>query len=357
MFRAWSHLTPILTLAFALTACTKDQASKTTTDPAKPGDKPAAPQALSSSDPDCIGNWSVEGNVAKIDLSGRAFELQGARLKETATDPDDQLVLGVVANIKEDTPENLKNLQSIVEFFKAEKVDAIVVNGDVGETEQQIANVLEPISALNLPTFVIIGNLEKKSDYNKAVKAVAAKHSNVFDLNHVRLVELDDAVLVSMPGYYDKSYLHAGEDGCHYKAADLAAMRNIIKAAGDAKPVVLVSHGPPRQDGAEAIDRMSPGETNVGDPELMKLIRETGVKFGVFSNIQEAGGRGTNVDGTSLVGEGKPADQLLLNPGPADAVAWKMNDRTESVGMAAVMTVKGKQASFKIHRIAAAAQQ
>lgn len=361
MFRGWSHLTPILPLTFALFACTKDQATKAPTETPKTEEKTAAAQPAANtktvtSDSNCIGNWSAEGTAAKVDAGGKTFELQGAKLKETSTDPDDQVILGVVANIKEDTPENIKNLQSILAFFQKEKVDAIVVNGDSGETDQQIANVLEPIAALNLPTFVIIGNLEKTADYNKAVKTTAAKHANVFDLDQIRMVELDDVVLVSLPGYYDKSYIHAGDEGCNYKAADLDALRAVIKAANTAKPLVLVSHGAPRQDGAEAIDRMSPGETNVGDPELMKVVRETGVKLGIFSNIQEAGGRATNVDGNSLVGEEKPSEQLFLNPGPADAVAWKMNDRTESVGMAAIMTVKGKQASFKMHRIPGAAQ-
>lgn len=342
-----------------LSACTKEPAAPAPAEKPKTEEKAVAAQPATkaaSSDSDCIGNWSAEGTAAKVDAGGKTFELQGSKLKETSTDPDDQVILGVVANIKEDTPENIKNLQSILEFFKKEKVDAIVIDGDSGENEQQIANVLEPISALNLPTFVIIGNLENKNDYNKAVKAAAAKHPNIFDLNQIRMVELDDVVLVSLPGYYDKSYLHAGDAGCLYKAADLDSTRAAIKAANAAKPLVLVSHGAPRQDGAEAIDRMSPGETNVGDPELMKVVRETGVKLGIFANIQEAGGRGTNVDGNSLVGEEKPAEQLFLNPGPADAVAWKMNDRTESVGMAATMTIKGKQASFKMHRIAAAAQ-
>lgn len=351
-------MTLILSSAF-LFACPKAEEKKT--EPAKtpekaPVTKTEQPAAAGSSDASCIGAWSAAGDISKVSIAGKAFDLQGAKATETTNDPDDQTVLGVIANIKEDTPENLKNITAILEFFKAEKVDAIVVDGDLGETEAQIKTVLTPIAAMDLPVFVIIGNLEKKADFNNAVKAVNATRSNVINLNFTRMVVLDDAVLVSMPGYYDKSYLHAGEEGCNYKASDVEATKAIIQAAGTTKPVVLISHGPPRQDGVDGIDRMSPGETNVGDAELAKLIRDSGVKFGVFANIQEAGGRGTNVAGNSLVGEGKLADELLLNPGPADAVAWKMNDRTESVGMAATMTVKGKQASFKLLRLQAAAQ-
>ena len=53
----------------------------------------------------------------------------------------------------------------------------------------------------------------------------------------------------------------------------------------------------------------------------------------------------------TCIAPGKMAGELFLNPGPADSVRWSMNDRTESVGMAALLQVKGKQASFKPFRV------
>ena len=341
-----------------LAACPKDEAAKTGEQAAKPADMKAKPPTAESagapagatSDPECIGDFATAGPAAKYEIGGRTFEQTGAKLQETSTDPDDQTVIGVLADIKEDTPENLKNILAILEFFKAEKAEAIIVNGDLGETEAQTTNVLQPIAAAGLPTFVIIGNREKKSDFNNAVKAIAEKSKNVFNLNFVRLVVLDDVAFVSLPGYFNKDYIHV-ESGCNYKPSDAEALPPIIKAAGD-KTVVMVSHGPPKQDGPDALDRTLE-QVNVGDPALARVLQETGVKFGVFSNIHEAGGRATDLAGSKLVGEGKMSAELYLNPGPTDAVRWQMNDRTESHGMAAVLTVKGKQAQFKIHRMAA----
>jgi Icc-related predicted phosphoesterase len=315
---------------------------------AKPSQVTKAPEAAAPSDPECIGAFVADGTPTKLDINQRSYELRGSRLVETSTDQDDEIVIGVVADIKEDTPENIKNLKAILDFFKAEKAELIVVDGDLGENEPQIANVLEVLVQSGLPTFPIIGNREKKADFNNAVKTVQSKHNNIFNLNFVRLVQLDDVSLVSMPGYFNKDYIHV-ENGCHYLPSDVEGLRPIVKAAGE-KPIVLVSHGPPKQDGPEALDRTLE-QANVGDPAMARFLQESGVKLGIFANIHEAGGRATDLLGANLVAPGKMSTEMYMSPGPADSVRWTMNDRTESVGMAAVMIVKGKQASYKSFRI------
>ena len=318
---------------------------------AKPAPAPAAkaPKAKAeTADPVCMAAWQPTGEVAKLAAGARTFERQGTQITETSSDPDAKAVLGVLATIKEDTEDNLKNLQAALTFFQGKGVDAIVVVGDLGESQRQIENALAPLAASGLPVFTIIGNREKKSDYAAALAAVSAAHPNVVDMDQARLVKLDDVALVSLPGYYDKAYIHA-EDGCAYYPADLEGTKPIIKAAG-AVPVVLVSHGPPKQEGSEALDRTLE-QANVGDANLAKLLEETEVQLGIFSNIQEAGGRATDRLGQSLIKPGVPSKTLFLNPGAIDAVSWEMNDGSRSVGMAAVMTVDAGVASFEVFRV------
>jgi Icc-related predicted phosphoesterase len=309
---------------------------------------PAAPVAPKSTDAACITAYGVDGEKSTVTVGPRTFERTGAKLTETSADPDDQATFGVLANIKEDTPENLANIQKALAFFKESQADAILVVGDVGESESQIANALTPIAETGLPVFVIIGNREKKGDFNTAVASVAAKFPGVINLGQVRLVSLDDVALVSLPGYHDKAYLHA-EDGCQYLPADVDATKAVIQAAAP-KTVVMVSHGPPKQEGSESLDRTLE-QANVGDAALAALLRDSGVKFGVFANIQEAGGRATDLTGTKLVSPDKASPELFLNPGAIDAVSWKMNDQTRSIGMAAVLSIKGKEGTFKTFRI------
>jgi hypothetical protein len=115
---------------------------------------------------------------------------------------------------------------------------------------------------------------------------------------------------------------------------------------------VLISHGPPLQAGTTAIDRIHEG-ANVGDPVLAEVMKAGTFAFGLFGNIQEAGGHATNLAGDKAVAPETWADSLYLNPGPIDSVRWVMLDGSQSTGMAASVHFKGKQASYKIKRIAA----
>lgn len=348
----WMPLAGALVALPLLTGCPakkdppkKAETTKAAKKPAKapPAKKPAGQTA----DPVCMAAWSTEGAPQTIEAAGRSFSRTGTKLTETSKDEDNKAVLGILANIKEDTPDNLKNVEAALAFFKSKSVDAIVVVGDLGETQSQIENGMKSVAATGLPVFTIIGNREKKSDYAAGLKSLSAAHNNVVDLNQVRLAQLDDVALVSVPGYYDKAYIHA-EEGCQYFPADLTATKAIVKQAS--QPVVLVSHGPPKQEGSEAVDRTLE-QANVGDANLSSFINEAGIKFGLFANIQEAGGRATDASGKTLIKPGTPSDVLFLNPGAIDAVSWEMNDGSRSVGMATVMTVDSGKASYEVFKI------
>jgi Icc-related predicted phosphoesterase len=310
--------------------------------------RPAPTPAAETSDPACLAPWNPAGAERTVEVGATSFKITGTKLTGAMKDHAGETILGVMSDIKEETPENVANIDAILDFFKREKAQAIVIAGDLGEEEAQIEHVLDRIAAAKLPMFVVIGNRESRAAFNSAVAASAGRFGGIFNLNQLRLVTLDDLALVSMPGYYNKIYVHAA-DGCDYKPADVEATRAIILAAAP-KPVVMVSHGPPRQDGADALDRTLE-QVNVGDPSLARLLKETNVKFGLFANIHESGGRATNLAGTQLIAQGKPVEELYMNAGPSDAVKWKMNDGTESVGMAGLFVLKGKEASFKIHRM------
>ncbi len=344
----------LATACLALGGCKAERPAPPLARPATPAPAPVKVVKTGSStssvpgqsDPNCLGPIDLAA-PQQLTLGGRKAELAGYKLTFAApANKDAPVSFGVLGGINEDSGENLVNLAKYVEFFKAEKVDAILVGGDVGESAEAIARGLAPLAETGLPTFALIGNRECSGDFNDAIARLQKTSPNLVNFNKVRHVEFGTVDLLSLPGYHDKRYLHCAS-GCQYFKQDVEALKALAQAAKN--PVVLVAHGPPRGATQAAVDSAAEAG-NVGDTNLNALITEAGIPFGVFPNIKEAGARATDLEGASVLKEGQLASRLYLNPGPADSVAWAMNDGTQSVGMAAVLTVQGRQASYKLFR-------
>jgi Icc-related predicted phosphoesterase len=286
-------------------------------------------------------------------VGGRAAVRRGNHLRFTEADKDGQLVLGVLGPVNEDSPNNLQALQKYLTFFQAEKADAIVVDGDTGETEEGIVHVLDAVAASKVPVLVVIGNRECRADYAAATRRVSEKRSNLVNLNEVRTVEFPEATLISVPGYHDPNFINCAK-GCQYFQSTLDEAAESAKAA--TSPVILVAHGPPLGEGSQALDYATPAG-NVGDPALRAVLSETGVRFGIFAHIKEAGSRATDLAGTTVVDPDRAARVLFLNPGPANTAKWKMNDGTSGHGFAAIFALKGQEARWKPLRLAASPEK
>ena len=326
-------------------------AAKTEAPARTPGAAPTATASVpGKSDPLCVGPIDLKPPKT-FDLADWHVKTEGYRVTLTPkTAKKGNLVLGVMSDIKEDTGENLFNIKRDIEWFKKQGVQAVVIAGDTGETVPSITHSLDAIAAPGWPVFVIVGNRPAKDVYADGVAGAQKDHPNLFDLNQRRLVRLPDVSLVSLPGYYDPRFLHH-RNGCQYFVQDVDATQKMI--ASDVKgPAVLISHGPPRGTTDQAIDNATQAG-NTGDPNLNTLITADHVAYGIFGNIEEAGGKATDLTGTNIVDPGKFVKSFYLNPGPADSVGWEMNDGTESHGMVAVMTVRPDgMASYQVNRLA-----
>jgi hypothetical protein len=348
-------------------------------------------RVLKASEDDCVGPLVRSKNPKEIAFSGQRFKLDGYLLTQLSKDPDKEVIIGIVSDTKENTEENRNNLSLILNFFAKEKVEVIVHLGDVASTmpmpeeievpekdeqgkplsdidkeryrrrvvnkarreamARSLEDIVEVISILaesDLPVLVLSGNRECKTTFNSAMATLSEDFPNVFNMNAVRRADLDDVDIISMPGYHDPEYVHCSWDKCLYYESDTLALIELAKEAND--PVMVISHGPPRQHDRNGIDVVSEG-ANVGNPALTAAIHKAGISFGAFGNIQEAGGKAVNLDGSSLIAQDTFIDSLYLNPGPADSMIWTMNDESEGRGMAAVIHIVGKKAKYKIFRI------
>lgn len=284
------------------------------------------------------------GPAQSMKVGKRGATLEGTTLTFQGTDPDGKLVLGVLGPINEASGENLVALRKDEAFFEKNHADAIVVTGDVGEISGGIERAIAELARTQLPVLVVIGNRECRGDFNEGLKAAQKRFSNVVNLDEIREVRFPEATLVSLPGYHDPNYINC-DTGCRYAQGTLHDVLELARASK--APVVLVSHGPPKGEGSQAIDYAESGG-NVGDAQINNVIERGHIAFGVFSNIKEAGGRATDLEGTTRIPEDTWASSLYLNPGPAGAEGWRMNDGSTGHGFAAVLTVKDDQAAWKL---------
>lgn len=299
----------------------------------------------------CVGQ-TVTGTPQVLKIGAVEWVLNGSTLSQRGPDADGELRIGALTDIKEPSADNLGNLAKFKEWFATRKIDLLVVAGDSGEDESQLTQVYDFLAQLNVPLGALMGNREGLKAFEAALGAVGARYPHVFNLNLVRRIDTPLADLISLSGYYDPEFLHA-DDGCIYTTQDAARLALLAKFCDS--PVVLVSHGPPRMATKDGIDAIAEGD-NRGDPALSAVIAQANIPFGIFGNIHEAGGKATNRDGSKVYKPGEAADQLYLNPGPADGVRWKMNDGTISYGMAGILTIKDGKASYEIMRMPPRAQ-
>lgn len=299
---------------------------------------------------DCNAPFAGVTKSETKSLGGFTYEFAGGTVKVRRESPrkDKDVKVGVIAGIKDLEPETKEALQRVLAQFEAVDVDVVLVGGDSAEAPEvldQIYGFL--VETTKRPILTIAGNTERGGAHNYAIgKQRKAGHVHLINMGLVRRYDGEGVDVVSLSGYHDKRYLHLS-GGCLYTEKAIAETAAAARACDD--PVVLLSHGPPKQTGGQALDYV-PQVGNVGDPELGALIKDAKIPFGVFGHILEAGGHATDLAGKVLPPK-KPAKALYLNQGSVNPLVWKMNDGTTSYGLAALLTINGPQASYEMIRL------
>ena len=283
----------------------------------------------------CPGPITGTKNKDEIKAGDLTIERDGSRwtIKGTPKNPGG-LNIGVLGAIKDAGRDTKKNMATFANWFKQQKVDVVVANGDVALDEFDLEEVLLELAKLKLPVVVFAGNSESRTSFNRTATDVARKHPQIINGNWVRELRWDGYSLWTLPGYHDKKFLY-GRNGCLYTRKDI---RSLGKAIGmNRKQVnVLLAHGPPRSAGDVGIDRITDGK-HVGDKWMAKLIKDYSIKFGIFGHILEAGATLSTKMNKRVAKPGTEQKSLYLNAGSANGLPWGMNDGSSLRGMAAVM--------------------
>ncbi len=297
---------------------------------------------------ECVGKVGKLDKPITIKTGGHEYRLEGHRLVQVDKDKDKALRIAVLSATKDDREETLAALDELFAMIKKKGVDVLVVNGDLASAEINPDEELFPkLASFGVLTIVTIGNTESCGLFNQAATAVFEKSPNFVNGNWVRQIELDDGVLYTLPGYFDRAFAHTG-GAEKYKDADLFALKAMLKEGPG--PKILVSHGPPKMKGKNGLDVVTDGD-HVGDPRMTELLKAAKVPFGIFGHILEAGGRGTDLDGKRRVKPGKWAKQLYVNAGTANPDPWMMLDGSTGYGMGLWVEIEGNRARYEVFRL------
>lgn len=297
---------------------------------------------------DCNGPYRSLSGAEVVRSGGFEIELFGGTAKLRRDKPrSGPARLGLLAGIKDLDPETQALLQTFLAAFEKADVDLIVIGGDTAEEPDVLDKVYAFLSAATKrPLITVTGNTERSSAHNASVlKVRRAGNPHLLNASLIRRFDGEGFDVVTLAGYHDKRYLHL-TGGCLYPDKAIDEVADAAKDSND--PVVFLAHGPPKQSGKAALDFV-PGAGNVGDPRLTELVSRAKIPFGIFGHILEAAGHGTDLKGAVLPPK-KLHPQLFVNQGSANPLPWKLNDGTTSYGLAAILTIDGKKASYEMLR-------
>jgi hypothetical protein len=290
----------------------------------------------------CPGPFFDLPSPTTVEAAGRTFTITGSTLKLEGGPWKGPLKIGILGAIKDPDPDTRDNLKKAMKEFKRAGVQFVVANGDlIGDEAGDLAKVIKMIGEeITVPVFAHSGNYEWTQAFTDTIVDVSKAHPQVFNANLLRHIDLGGVHLFSLPGWSVRAFVKPA--ACFYGKKDVEALKEQIKPLVDKGDVVIVTaHGPPRGQGKQAID-YAVDAGNVGDEDLMALLRDTPVRFGLFSHILEAGARATS----DVVRQAplrmpmmKGAKSLYLNAGSASSYPFKMLDNHFSKGLAAVFTL------------------
>lgn len=277
--------------------------------------------------------------IAPLDLPGSRSAVRAAT---------GSLKIGAVAGLKDADDDNVAHLRRLVAELRRLGAEVLVADGDLGDNADEQETLLGVLTETGLPVLVAAGNREVRSELDGAEAELRKKGAKLFDLSHARIVDLGDALVVGLPGAFERRQLHA-DGACLYVQKDLDQLAQALdKIAAGPVPALLVAAVPPRGHDARALD-FSEGQ-NLGDSRLSGLLGPHRAAFGIFGSVWEAGGRA--IDGHSApLAQGVESEQLYLNPGAADKTPWPMADGSTVFGQAALLSIRGRRAAHQIIRL------
>src|SRR5205085_669243 len=109
---------------------------------------------------ECVGPPGTLATPIDIEVGPRKYRLEGHRLVELGDDKDKVLRIGLLSATKDDRPETLAAIATMLDRFDKRKVDVIVANGDLATDEFEMETLFPALAEAKVLVVVTIGNTE-----------------------------------------------------------------------------------------------------------------------------------------------------------------------------------------------------
>ena len=240
----------------------------------------------------------------------RKWQLGGHMLRRT--DPDDVLAIAVVADATNASPRTIAALARLrVELEKAAP-DVVLTLGGMGTTQADLEATLGTLGErAPWPVVALPGDLESMTLHTAALAALRKRGVNAIDGRLVRWIELPGTTIATLPGAGARERLVAADDGCQWRAEDVAAVYSQLTAKTGTR-VVASSEAPRTKLAGEPA-----GELGLVPPQPIEVALHGPVAPG--PSPARSGSR----DGA----------RAALSPGTADAMRRLPDAHTPSAGL------------------------
>lgn len=240
----------------------------------------------------------------------RHWQLGGRMLRRT--DPDDVLAIGVVADAANASPRTIAALARLRAELEKSAPDLVLALGGMGSTQAELEATLGTLGERAAwPLIALPGDLEPVTAHVAAVSALRKRGVHVIDGRLTRWIELPGATIATVPGAGARERLAPADDGCQWRAEDVAKVYTDVSAKAGMR-IVASSEAPRTTIRGEATGELG-------------LLPAQPIEVALHGPVVPAAspGRSGTRDGA----------RALLTPGTADAMRRLPDAHTPSAGL------------------------
>jgi hypothetical protein len=266
-------------------------------------DQTRAPWRCAALDTPALADFAFTTGERKWQVGGRMLR---------RTDPDDVLAIGVIADAANAAPRTIAALARLRGELEKSAPDLVITLGGMGSTQAELEATLGTLGEQATWALVALpGDLESVTLHMAALSALRKRGVHVVDGRLARWIELPGATIATLPGAGARERLGAADDGCQWRAEDVASVYSELTAKTGMR--IVASSEAPRTK----VDGEAAGELGLVPPQPVEVALHGPVA--PKPSPARTGSR-----------DGKRA---VLSPGTADAVRRLPDPHTSSAGL------------------------